>query len=225
MEHAASEVPGDRYLEERLERYERWIREGRIPFSSRVIPVRESLVAQPWVLPTAQVLAFLRNARLYALAPCACRSRYQRCDHSLETCFFINDAAERYVAEGIARPVSLQEAAAVLRRANEEGLVHLTIYNPEQHVYAVCSCCSCCCHDLQFLRTYGRKDMVARSDYVARTDMEMCSHCGACVERCVFGARTWQEGQMCYHERACFGCGLCVTCCPEGATTMQRRSG
>jgi len=128
-------TPKDAPLEKRLQRYDRWIAEGRIPFSSRVIPVRESLNTQQWVLPTEQVLEFLRNARSFALADCTCRTHYRHCDHPLETCFLINDAADAHLAQATARRVSLKEAESVVRQANERGLVHLTVYNPEQYVY------------------------------------------------------------------------------------------
>ena len=176
------------------------------------------------MLPTEQVIEFLRSARSYALTPCACRSRYQRCDNPLEVCFLLDDAADQSVDDGTARHVSLEEATVVLRQANEHGLVHLTIYEPEHRVGAVCSCCSCCCHDLQFLRVYGRSDLVAHSEYVAQTDVETCTRCGACVERCVFGARVWQEDCLIYDAGACYGCGLCVTDCPAGATVLALRS-
>ncbi|MBU0494247.1 MAG: 4Fe-4S binding protein [Chloroflexi bacterium] len=214
----------DAWLEERLTRSDTWVREGKIPFSSRVIPVRESLTVQQWVLPTEQVVEFLRNARSFALNPCTCRSHYQRCDNPLEVCFLLNDAADRAVAEGAGWRVSLEEARWALQQAHERGLVHLTIYNPEQYVYAVCSCCSCCCHDLQLLREHGRHDLIARSEYVARTDLAACTHCGDCVARCVFGARVWEDECMRYDAGACYGCGLCVTTCPAGAIALQRRS-
>jgi NAD-dependent dihydropyrimidine dehydrogenase PreA subunit len=213
----------DLFLKERLERYEKWVNEGKVPFSSKVIPIRESLLVQQWVVSTEQVVEFLRNARSFALIPCICRSHYQRCDNPIETCFVINDTADRYVKQGRGRHLSLKEAIEVLRYANERGLVHLTIYNPEQYAYAVCSCCSCCCHELQFLKRYGRVDMIARSDYLARTDLDACGNCGECVERCVFGARRLEEGFLQVDGAQCYGCGLCVTACPSFAITMERR--
>jgi Pyruvate/2-oxoacid:ferredoxin oxidoreductase delta subunit len=216
--------PKTTYIEKRLARYDRWVREGKVPFSSKVVPVGESLAAQQWVVPTEQVIEFLRNARSFALINCECRTRYQRCDNPVEVCFLINDAADACLAQGIGRRIPLKEAAAKLRQANERGLVHLTVYNPDQYVYAVCSCCSCCCHDLQFLKVFGRDDLVAYSEYVAWTDMGACIHCGDCVERCVFEARVWKDGRMTYNPDACYGCGLCVTICPVDATAMQRRS-
>jgi uncharacterized Fe-S center protein len=217
-------VKGDAYLEERLTQYDAWLREGRIPFSSRVIPIREALDVRQWVLPTEQVIEFLRSARSFALTACTCRSRYQRCDNPLEACFLLDDAADQAVADHIARHVSLEEAMVVLRQANGRGLVHLTIYEPEHRVGAVCSCCSCCCHDLQSLQIYGRSDLVAHSEYVAQTDVETCTQCGACVERCAFGARVWQEDRLSYDAGACYGCGLCVTVCPASATVLTLRS-
>ena len=219
----------DPYLEERLERYDRWLAEGRIPVSSRVIPVREALSTLQWVLPTEQVLEFLRNARSFAVTHCSCRTHYRsiediRCDHPTENCFLINDAADAQVAAGKARRLSLSEAEDVLRQANERGLVHLTVYNPHQSIYAICSCCACCCHDLHFLSIYGRTDMVARSEYVALTDADACVHCGDCVPRCVFGARTWENGEVVYDPEVCYGCGLCVSACSLEATTMVRRA-
>jgi Pyruvate/2-oxoacid:ferredoxin oxidoreductase delta subunit len=223
MKQEGSNMEKDAFLEERLAQYDQWLHERKVPFSSKVIPVRESLATQQWVVPTEQVIEFLRNARSFALTECTCRSHYRRCDNPLEVCFLLNDAADRYVAEGIGRSVSLEEAVEVLRQANERGLVHLTVYEPSQYVYAVCSCCSCCCHDLQFLKSYGRSDLVARSEYVAQTDMGACTHCGDCIERCVFGARIWKDGQMRYDAAACYGCGLCVTVCSVEAIVMQRR--
>jgi len=217
-------VKDDAYLEDRLIQYDTWLREERISFSSKVIPVREALDVKQWVLPTEQVIELLHSARTYALTRCTCRSHYQRCDNPLEVCFLLDSAADQAIADGTARHVSLEEAMRALRQANECGLVHLTIYEPEQTVYAVCSCCSCCCHDLQFLRAYGRSDLIGRSEYVAQTNMEACTHCGDCIQRCVFGARVWKDGCLSYDAGACYGCGLCVTVCPAGATVLKPRS-
>ena len=82
---------------------------------------------------------------------------------------------------------------------------------------------ACCCHDLQFLTGYGRGDLIAYSEYVAWTEVGLCTHCGDCIERCVFESRIWEGELMVYQPDACRGCGLCVTVCPVEATVMQRR--
>jgi ferredoxin len=205
----AKEKLMDDFLKKRLEK----------PFVGKVIPVNESLQAQRWVIPSEQAFEILRNASSIALRNCGCRTHYSRCDKPLEVCFFLNKIAEDLIAKGEARRITLSETVDVLRKANENGLVHLTFYMPDQEVFALCSCCSCCCHDLQLLS--NRKDLVVRSEYGAHTEYGICISCGKCVDRCVFDARIIEEGRMIYNPDACFGCGLCVTICPVQATVLQ----
>ena len=225
MDPAQRARTGDAFLDERLDEYDEWLERQEIPFSAKVVPVGESFTARQWVLPTERVLEFLRNARSFALTDCICRTNYQRCDKPADICFLLNDAADRLVERGAGRRISLEQAKEALVRANEHGLVHLTLYNPQQHPYAICSCCSCCCHDLQMLQLLGRKDLIAHSEYVAVTDDEACTQCGACVDRCPFEARRREDGRVIYDPTTCYGCGLCVTICPAGATSMHRRHG
>ncbi len=213
----------DPYLEPYIAKYDQWLSKGQISFSSKVIPVFESLDAQQWVLPTDQALELLRNARSVALSNCRCRTHYGRCDKPLDVCLFLNEFGDRFVAKGEARYISLSEAARVLKKANESGLVHMSLYMPDHELAALCSCCSCCCHDMQIAKSYGRKHIMVRSEYVAVTDVALCIHCGECVERCPFDARSLGDGQMAYDAAACYGCGLCVTVCPVEATIMQPR--
>lgn len=118
----------DEELQKRLHMYDGWVKERKIPYSSKVIPVQQSLESLQWVLPTQQVIEILRNSRSFALANCLCRTKHKRCDNPLEVCFYTNDVADQKIKHGLARSVSLQEAAETLLLANEHGLVHLSIY-------------------------------------------------------------------------------------------------
>jgi Pyruvate/2-oxoacid:ferredoxin oxidoreductase delta subunit len=212
------------FLEERLDRYDEWLDAGQISFSSKVVPVSQSLEAETWVLPSEQVMQILRTADFIALTDCECRTHYGRCDNPVEVCLLLDDIGEEIVSRGQGRHLSLTEAGEVVDRANDSGLVHLSLYRPDHRVYAVCSCCSCCCHDLQIVRHFQRDELMVRSEYVAVTDEGLCIHCGDCIDRCVFGARAWSEdGEVQYDAEACFGCGLCVTSCPTEATRMTVR--
>ena len=213
----------DPYLEKYLIKYDKWLNKRQIAYSSRVIPVSESLNAKQWVLPTEQVLSILRNASTVAVQNCACRTHYKRCDNPLEVCFLLNETADKAVSDGRARYVDLTEAVDILTKANLSGLIHLSLYRPDHKVFALCSCCPCCCHDLQIVNLFERKDLLVRSEYVAMTSSEDCIHCGECVERCVFRARIFQNEKMEYNAEACLGCGLCITICPVGATSMSLR--
>lgn len=46
----------DPFLKDRIDRYEKWVKTGDIPYSSKIIPIRESVDARQWVLPTDQIL-------------------------------------------------------------------------------------------------------------------------------------------------------------------------
>lgn len=211
------------FLDSIWDKYERWQSSGRITHTSKVMPIGQSVEAKSWVMPTERVMHFLANSRSFALADCRCRTLGNHCDRPRDVCLLLNEISDLRVDKGLARRVSLDEAADKVKRANEAGLVPMTLYHPEQHVLSICHCCPCCCHDLQFLKVRGRRDLVTVSEYVAVQNPEACVDCGLCVERCFFEARAMQGERMAYDPRACYGCGLCVTTCPGQAVTMELR--
>ena len=213
----------DAFLEKRLTKYDRWMAKGQISFSSKVIPVSESFGAKQWIIPTEQVLRILEAAEFIALQDCVCRTHYKRCDKPLEVCLLLNKAGHKAVVEGKARPISLEKATDVLKKANQSGLVHMSLYRPDHEAFALCSCCSCCCHDLQLIKRTGRNDIMMRSEYVALTDFDHCIHCGECQERCLFDARIIHHNALKFDFEKCVGCGLCVTTCPVEAISMTAR--
>lgn len=213
----------DDFLKSYVDKYGQWRKEGDFPISSRVIPVIESLTGQQRIFAAEEVLNILRNAKTFALAACSCRVQYSRCNRPRETCLLVDDAADRMVELNKAHHISLEEAATVLKTADVHGLILMTYYLPGQKVNAICSCCPCCCHDLQLLLTYDRSDLVAPSDYLAITDFTRCTGCGRCVERCIFHARRIDDDTCIFRPEACLGCGLCVSVCPVQATLMQKR--
>lgn len=213
----------DPFLKNRVVKYDQWLSKGKISASSKVIPVSESLSAKQWVLPTEQVLEILTQAKTVALQECECRTHYNRCDKPLEVCFLLNRVGDTFVSMGKAHYVSLTEIQDVLKNANENGLIHLALYMPDHEVFALCSCCSCCCHELQIVKLTNRKELMVHSDYTTVTDTESCVHCGDCTDRCVFDARIFTDNQMHYTPELCLGCGLCVTTCPVNAIEMAIR--
>lgn len=211
----------DAFLKNRVARYDRWMKNGKIAFSSKVIPIRESIDARQWVLPTDQVLDILRKSNPIGLTDCVCRSHYKRCDHPVDVCLLLNSVAAKEIEKNQARLVSIETAGKILENANERGLVHLTFYMPGPEIYALCSCCDCCCHDLRILKQYQRPDLVVRSDFIATDDPECCIHCGECVQRCVFNARWMSHDEMTFDPKKCYGCGLCSPTCPMEAIKMR----
>jgi hypothetical protein len=80
---------GDGFLDKRIARYDEWLRDGKISFSSRVVPVSESIEAKQQVFPTEKALEIIGKARSIALQNCECRSHYKRCEKPLDVCFVL----------------------------------------------------------------------------------------------------------------------------------------
>lgn len=66
-----------------------------------------------------------------------------------------------------------------------------------------------------------------KGHYLAEADLEQCTGCGECVERCPFDAITIGPG----HKRAvvdtdrCYGCGVCRAACEHDALALVPREG
>ncbi len=213
----------EEYLEKIEARYDRLISEGKMTNSSRVIPVNVALKPKQWVLPSEEAISILSGAKNIALTKCQCRELAHKCAAPLEVCFHLDEFALKTVERGKGRLISIEEAKEALALAAKSGLVHLTLYDPSRRVFALCSCCPCCCHDFFLLKEKGRRELVAHSEFIARTDGEKCDNCGACVAPCPFDARAVEGGLFLFEEKNCYGCGVCVPACPKGAIEMDRR--
>lgn len=215
----------------RLDVTDRLLEQGQLTASSEVFPVEQAFSGHRHPHPgVTTVMAGVDARRLVAetaaiqLLPCTCRMTYQRCSKPLETCLILGTYAEEYRARGVGRAVTPSEAGRILEVADGEGLVHLVVNKPGDRPFALCSCCSCCCHDLRALFKYGRTSWVRKAPWIARTDPDRCTACGTCTGRCVFGARNIKDGALVLQEDKCYGCGLCVTTCPQEAITLAARA-
>ncbi len=63
----------DEWLKKYIDKYDKLISEEKISYSSKVIPVNESLQNVQHILPSAQVAEILKGAELITLAKCICR--------------------------------------------------------------------------------------------------------------------------------------------------------
>ena len=71
----------DRFLGSRLDKYEEWLKDGKISFSSKVVPVSQALGSKQWIMPIKQAMDHLKSARTFALTECVCRRNFRRCDN------------------------------------------------------------------------------------------------------------------------------------------------
>ncbi|MBO5547012.1 MAG: FAD-dependent oxidoreductase, partial [Bacteroidales bacterium] len=103
-------------------------------------------------------------------------------------CMYLNDNAVNYSETGAHRLISKEEAYEILRRAEDNGLVHeLNVTPGYDDTTAICNCCGCSCFALRIASYFHTPDAI-RTNYVARVDKDKCVACGQCVENCQLNA-------------------------------------
>lgn len=120
--------------------------------------------------------------------------------------------------------LSRSEAVGVLRRAEAEGLMHSVWTFKTPLIAAICNCSLASgCMAMQTTLTYGHKTMW-KGEYRAAVDETTCVGCGACVERCPFGAMTLDAREVAEADpELCFGCGICRSACAVDAIVLEDR--
>ena len=191
------------------------------------IPVNVKIEGKQRVLDMGEVESMLRKAHTISQTECGCRKMMGNCSPALEPgdgCIGINSSEEDIAKYG-SRKVTLERALEGLRRTYDAGLVHMAyVFSGQELPTLICSCCECCCHSLGAARKLGYKDHVFPSSLLASQQANLCSACGACVDRCHFGARRIGDGSLEYSPEKCYGCGLCLDTCPSGAIGMVKRN-
>jgi electron transport complex protein RnfB len=192
----------------------------------RVIPVDEAIPQDLEIFPYEQAVGFIERARAWGVRDCICRVQQKLigkgCVHTVENCLVFAPSPGVFDDSSETRAVTKEEALEVLSKAAEEGLVHSAM-NQRDQIHYICNCCTCCCGIIRGVAEFGIPTAVATSDFRVTVDAGECSGCGACVERCNFGALSVAEG-MCIPDYAkCVGCGICVQSCPVTALSMERR--
>ncbi len=155
----------------------------------RVIPVEEAIRDLPGVSDYERISYYLDKYDVFSVAPCSCRASRrvigEGCGHLEEDmCVQMGKGAEHFIRTGRARQITKEEALAIIKRAEENGLMHdVTNIDGEGGSLAICNCCSCSCFGLRVGMLYGARDVI-RSNFVAEIDEEKCVACGQCVENC-----------------------------------------
>ena len=158
-------------------------------FFMRVMPVMSAVENDTRTASYDEVRTLIENATAISVGPCSCR-RARRlmgegCGHLEEDmCMYLNDNARCFSEQGYHRLVSKEEAYEILKRAEDNGLVHEINQTPGfEDTTAICNCCGCSCFALRIAELF-RTPRAIRSNYIARVDKEKCVACGQCVENC-----------------------------------------
>jgi ferredoxin len=196
------------------------------PGVMQTIPIEDEIKTEQKAMPYEHVSTIIENGQSYALFDCICKKEKgimgNPCEKPLDICMGISPEPRAFDKAPRGKPITRDEAYAVLKRAEEAGLVHMTS-NVENGHWFICNCCGCCCGVLGAIKNFGLTQ-IANSHYYAEIDPEACTLCGTCLEeRCQIDAI--EEGEDAYRiiTEKCIGCGLCVTTCPGDAIKLVRK--
>ncbi len=192
---------------------------------ARVVVMEKEIPSGVEVFPYEKVSKFIEEAEDISLSVCYCRHEKdllgKSCGKAKDVCLQFGPFARFVVERDFGRKITKEEAYKVLDKAEEEGLVHLSD-NSQKHVNFICNCCGCCCGILGGITRLNKPHSVATSHFIVEIDTDTCSACGACVDRCHFGALTVNETAELDPDK-CLGCGLCNIVCPTESMSMRRR--
>ena len=197
------------------------------PSLHKVIPVEKSIPVEVQVFPYEQASALLNNAKSFGVRKCICRVEKalvgEPCKYPVEVCLLFAPVEGAFEDDPNTKVITREEALKILQETEEAGLIHSSTNVREGHNY-ICNCCTCCCEIMRGISQLGIENSVAKSDFYAMVDPEVCTGCETCVERCQFGAPSLLDDISRVDQKRCVGCGLCVMTCPSGAMTLVRKS-
>ena len=155
----------------------------------RVVPVESAIKDISDAEDYDKLSYYLNKYDTFSVSPCSCRasrtSLGDGCGHlDEEMCIQMGKGAEHYIKTGRARRITREEALEIIKRAEDNGLMH-DMPNIEEmgESSAICNCCSCACFGLRVGLMFGARDVI-RSNYVAEVDESKCVACAQCVENC-----------------------------------------
>ncbi len=186
-------------------------------------------VPEEVILPTQKVEELIEKFDDISVGHCFCRHHRdilgKPCKHTdlRENCFTFGKSA-RYIAEqGFGRSISKEEALDIMKKSEDDGLVHKAFHphsNISKEETSICNCCKDCCGTLEWWRM-GIVALINSTNFLSQINPDLCSGCGTCIEKCPVDAIELNDSDIAVvNAEYCFGCGVCAHFCPENAITL-----
>jgi ferredoxin len=195
------------------------------PPQLRVIPVAASLTPSMGIMPHEDAREIVKKQSKIAVAPCICKREKEvlgeECDKPEEVCMVFSTGAYYYIENGYGREITVDEALKILDEAHDAGLVCSP--SNDQKGFVICNCCGCHCGILTNLKKLPNPAKLVASNYYAEVDIDSCTGCETCLDRCQMDAISMENGTAKIDLEYCIGCGLCVTTCPSEALELKQR--
>lgn len=212
--------------------YEQMVQEFKNgPSLDRVVPVEEEVkVSDEIVLPLEEISKIVEKYDPIGVTVCYCRHKKDLLNEPCETtkerrnCFAFGRTAEFLISQGFVEKISKEETMEIMKKAEDEGLVHKAFHTNldiEKDINGICNCCKCCCGT--FLLHYtGAVPIMDSSSHLAQVEEDLCVGCGTCVQNCAAEAIELIDTVAVVNNERCIGCGVCAHLCPENAINLKR---
>ena len=117
---------------------------GPVPEEDYTIPIGQALSPEHRVLPYDHVSGIIEDGQSFMVSDCICKKEQRLldkgCEHPLEVCLVVLPLPAVFDDPAFGRSISKQEAYAVLEKASEAGLVHMTANLESGHSF-ICNRC------------------------------------------------------------------------------------
>ena len=198
---------------------------------TRTITVEQELPHEKKIYPYEKLSEMMDKEEAFATAKCYCRHHAYLIDRPCKvegvpeySCLFVGKEISDYiVSRGFGKGISREEAKEIVLATEKAGLVH-NVGNYSDRIFFICNCCGCCCGFLQSLKKFNSDAMIAFSNFGVQANVEECTGCEECFERCQMEALSLVDDVISIDQSLCVGCGNCVSVCPTECLSMVRRS-
>ncbi len=204
---------------------------GKTPLT-RSLPYEEHIPVSSQVATYESAREIIKNAKYGGIGMCYCRHKKEHLNDSCkknaptkEICISLGTAAKFMVRRGFAEYRTTEQLLAVLDRARELRLTHITD-NIRHRPSFICNCCSCCCELLGGV-LQGFPLGVAKTNYTLQIDGETCLGCGLCQKACnvatleaIAAENGKRKKRMTVLADNCLGCGACISACPSKSLSL-----
>ncbi len=180
------------------------------------------------VLPMKDVEAVLDLATSITRMPCGCRFLLTGKTNA-RYCFGLGMDQWNIMGRFPDPAASLEvldreEAKRIIRRLDQEGLIHSIWTGMTPYVVGLCNCDRDCGAYRGYIMNRGQPSFF-RAEYVCEVDQDLCTGCKSCMSQCQFGAQFYSHlaARVYIDPTRCFGCGVCMAACPTGAIKLLPR--